>query len=221
MCHFNNIRKIFFWIYFFSEYDAIFNIGFIISVGESIDRQRMGNFLKQIEFVKGLSKTFNVAWNDTNVGIITYSNDSAVRYRFGDISDQTELEEALDNITRRGDGRNIGKALDLARTDLFNISNTGRNVTARNILIVVTDGGSDDDILVPTIGLKNVNVTIFGIGIDQYVLPELNDMASDPNAEHVFTIDFYDDLGPTMGPLKDAIIKGMEVRIVCQTKRCK
>ena len=181
----------------------------------------MGNFLKQIEFVKGLSKTFNVAKNDTNVGIITYSNDSAVRYRFGDISDQTELEAALDNITTRGDGRNIGKALDLARTDLFNFSNAGRNVTARNILIVVTDGGSDDDILVPTIGLKNVNVTIFGIGIDQYVLPELNDMASDPNAEHVFTIDFYGDLGPTMGPLKDAIIKGMKVIKVCQTKRSK
>ena len=169
----------------------------------------MGNFLKQIEFVKGLSKTFNVAGNDTNVGIITYSNNATVRYRFGDITDQTELEDALDNLTIMGDGRNVGKALDLARTDLFDLSNTGRNITASNILIVVTDGKSEDDIVTPSDALKrDTNITIFSIGVDEYDRDELNEMASEPASEHVFTIDFYDGLGPIIGTLKDAIIMG-------------
>lgn len=151
--------------------------------------------------------------HDTNVGIITYSGDAAVRYGFENITNQTELENALDTLTINGSGRNIGEALDLARTDLFNQSNEGRNGT-RNILIVVTDGGSDDNLPVPTQALKRDGVTIFSIGIDGYVLDQLNEMASDPDSEHVFTIDFYDELGPTMAPLKDAIIRGLYGRSV-------
>ena len=146
--------------------------------------------------------------HDTNVGIITYAGDAAVRYGFDNITNQTELENALDTLTIEGSGRNIGEALHLARTDLFNQSNEGRNGT-RNILVVVTDGGSDDNLTFPSQALKRDGVTIFSVGIDGYVRDQLNEMASDPDPEHVFTINFYDGLGPTMAPLKDAIIRGL------------
>ncbi|KAL9959813.1 hypothetical protein ACROYT_G033169 [Oculina patagonica] len=197
-------------------YSTIFNIAYVIYTGESIDRYRKGNFAKQIEFAKGLSKTFNVDRSDTNVGIITYSGDAAVRYRFENITNQADLESALDSLTISGNGRNIGEALHLARTDLFNQSNEGRNVT-RNILVVITDGGSDDDLAVPTYALKEDGVTIFSVGIDRYVRGQLNEMASDPDSEHVFTIDFYDGLGLTMAPLKDAIIQDVDP---CANKPC-
>ena len=177
--------------------------------GESIDRYRKGNFAKLIAFVGGLAKTFHVSNNDTNFGIITYTGEAEVRYRFADISNQMDLESALNSINITGNGRNIGKALDLARTDVFNQSDPGRNISVQNILVVVTDGGSDDDIAVPAAALKANNVTIFSVGIDRYVRSQLNEMASDPDSGHVFTIDFYDGLGPTMAILKDAIIRGM------------
>ena len=191
------------------EYGVIFNIAFVIYTGENIDQYHKGNFKKQIEFVKGLSKTFNVTRDDTNVGIITYASDAAVRYRFENITNQTELETALDTLAISGSGRNIDKALDVASTDLFRQPIPGRNDTVRNILVVITDGGSDDEIAVPTYALKGDGVTIFSVGIDQYVRGQLNEMASDPDSEHVFTIDVYDELGPTMAPLKDAIIRGL------------
>ena len=192
----------------FSGYTTILNIVFVIYTGDSIDRYHKGNFAKEIAFVKGLFKSFNVNVNDTNAGIITYSGDAEVRYRFEDISNQTDLDNALNTIKINGSGRNIGKALHLARTVLFNESNLLRNVKARNILVVVADGGSEDDLAVPTHALKDNNVTIFSLGIDRYVRGQLNEMASDPDSNHVFTIDFYDDLGRTLPPLKDAIIRG-------------
>lgn len=185
------------------------DIAFVMYTGESIDQYHKGNFMKQIEFVKGLSKTFNVSRTDTNVGIITYAGDAAVRYRFEDITNQTELENALDTLTLSGSGRNIGKALDAAQKDLFNRSMPDRNYTVRDILVVIADGGSDDDIAVPTYALKEDDVTIFSVGIAQYVPGQLNEMASDPDSDHVFTIDNYDELGPTMAPLKDEIIRGL------------
>ena len=96
----------------------------------------------------------------------------------------------------------------MARTDLFSQPIPGRNDTVRDILVVITDSGSDDDIAVPTYALKEDGVTIFSVGIDRYVRGQLNEMASEPDSEHVFTIDIYDELGPTMAPLKDAIIRG-------------
>ena len=130
-----------------------------------------------------------------------------MRYRFENITNQAELEDALDTLTISGNGRNIGEALHLARTDLFNQSNEDRNNT-RNILVVITDGGSDDDLSVPSDALKGDGVVTFSVGIDGYVLSQLNEMASDPDSDHVFTIDSYDELGPIMAPLKDAIIRG-------------
>ena len=164
--------------------------------------------MKQIEFVRGLSKTFNVSKNDTNVGVITYAGDAAVRYRFENITNQTELENALDTLTISGSGRNIGKALHVARTNLFNKTIPVRNDTVRDVLVVITDGGSDDDIAVPAHALKEDGVTIFSVGIDRYVRGQLNEMATDPDSEHVFTIDIYDALGRAMAPLKDEIIRG-------------
>ena len=96
----------------------------------------------------------------------------------------------------------------MAQRDLFNRSIPDRNDTVQDILVVITDGGSDDDITVPTNALKEDGVTIFSVGIDRYVLAQLYEMASDPDSDHVFTIDFYDELGPIMAPLKDEIIKG-------------
>lgn len=195
-------------MFFVIEYGVIFNIAFVIYTGESIDQYHKGNFVKQIEFVKGLSKTFNVSKNDTNVGVITYAGDAVVRYRFENITNQTELENALGILTINGSGRNIGKALDVARTDLFNQTIPDRNDTVRDILVVITDGGSDDDIAVAAYALKEDGVIIFSVGIDRYVRGQLNEMATDPDSEHVFTIDIYDELGPTMAPLKDEIIRG-------------
>ena len=164
--------------------------------------------MKQIEFAKGLSKTFNVTRDDTNVGIITYAGDAEVKYRFENITNQTELETAFDTLVIHGTGRNIGKALDVARTDLFNEPIPGRNDTVRDILVVIVDGGSDDEIAVPSYALKDDGITIFSVGIDRYVRGQLNELASDPDSKHVFTIDVYDELGPTMAPLKDEIIRG-------------
>ena len=194
--------------FFPSVYTTIYNIGFVVYTGESIDRYQKGNFAKLIAFVKGLSKIFNVSSIVTNFGIITYSGDAEIRYRFEDISSQMDLESALDSIKVNGTGRNIGKALHLARTNLFNQSGPRRNVDVKNIIVVVTDGGSDDNIAVPASALKEDNVTMFSVGIERYNLTQLNEMASDPDSGHVFTIDSYGGLGPTMAILKDAIIRG-------------
>ena len=179
--------------------------------GEDIDEYDKGNFKKQVEFVKGIVKTLKDDGDDTTVGIITYSDNPQVKHRFGKNTTHVEFGAVLDNLNMTEKGRKIGKALEVARTELFNRSNRHGNNKKQDILVVLTDGKSDDDLAVPSFALKQDNVTIFSVGIGRYSRGQLNEMASEPNSKHVFTIPNYDGLGPTMSQLKDAIVEGKTV----------
>jgi len=161
-----------------------------------------------MEFVKGVTKTLKDDGDDTNVGIITYSDKPYLKHRFDDNTTHAVFGTVLDKLNVTGKRRNIGKALALARTELFNSSDEHGITKRRDILVVLTDGGSDDDLAVPSFALKRENVTIFSIGVGRYLRGQLNEMASEPNSAHLFTADTYDGLGPTMASLKDAIVKG-------------
>lgn len=206
--------------FFIKEYSSGFNIGFVLYTGEDIDEYHKGNLKKQVEFVKGVAKTLKDDGDDTKVGIITYSDKPYLKHRLDDNTTHTEFGTVLDNLSVTGKGRNIGKALELARMELFNRSNEHGNNKGRGILVVITDDGSDDDLAVPSFALKRDNVTIFSVGVGRYLRGQLNEMASEPNSEHVFTIDDYDGLGPTMASLKDAIIKGKKITSLVVRVHC-
>ena len=182
--------------------------------GEDIDKYQKGNLKKQVEFVKGVTKTLKDDGDDTNVGIITYSDKPYLKHRFGDNTTHAELATVLDNLNVTGEGRNIGKALELAKTELFNRSDEHGSNKGRDLLVVLTDDGSDDDLAVPSFALKRDNVAIFSVGVGRYLRGQLNEMASEPNLEHVVTTDTYDGLGPAMAFLMDSIIKGSEITLV-------
>ena len=191
-------------VFFFLVYTGSYNIGFLIYNGISIDEYQKGNFAKEIALVKGIGKTFNISSNETNIGIITYSSGASVRLRFGDISSQAALESSLDAITVSGSGRNIARALLLAQADLFNQSTSGQI----NVLVVLTDGSSDDAVAASAHALRTSGISVISVGIGQYVRGQLNEMASAPHSDNVFTVTSYSELGTIMGILKDSIVKG-------------
>ena len=199
---------------FIKEYSSGFDVGFVLYTGEDIDEYQKGNFKKQVEFVKGVAKTLKDDEDDTNVGIITYSDKAYLKHRFDDNTTHAGFGTVLDNLKVTGKGRNIGKALEVAKTELFNRSDEHGNNKRRGLLVVLTDDGSDGDLAVPSFDLKRDNVTIFSVGIGRYLRGQLNEMASEPNSEHVFTTDTYDGLGPTMASLKNSVIKGNTITFV-------
>lgn len=195
---------------FVIEYSGTFNIGFLVYTGGDVDSYQKGNFKKLVGFVKGIVKTLKDDGDESRIGIIGYSDTPYLKNRL-DNTTYSELEVELDDLNTTGKGRYIGKALELTSKELFNQSNglTGRK--SRDIVVVIVDGSSADDIAVPSFALKENNVTIFSVGIGRYKSGQLNEMASEPNSEHVFTTNDYEGLGPVMASLKDAIVKGKEI----------
>ena len=174
---------------FFSSLDAHFSeleIGFAIDGSASIQFYGKTNFQKLKDFVTKLTRSFNVSNNETRVGLIVYSTTSTLAFNLDRYSSLNRTIEATNNATYPGGGTFIGKALNLAATGLFNDSVIRANVS--QVLVLVTDGVSTDDVIEPADSLSSVFVYVVGIG-KNYELSQLQRIARDKQ-ERVFPTEF-------------------------------
>lgn len=97
--------------------------------------------------------------------------------------------KAIDNIEKLRGGTFLGEALAFVDENVFGAVEPRRDIP--QILIVMTDGRAEDDLVMPVSSLKEAEVTIFALGIgDNVKTEELNLMASDPDSEHAFKTGF-------------------------------
>lgn len=79
--------------------------------------------------------------------------------------------------------------MDFARNKLYHESD--RHGLPK-MLIVFTRGGSQDPIAAAAQRLRDSGVTIFSVGIGNYDIQQLREMATDPDSKHVYKVDFND-----------------------------
>ena len=138
------------------------------------------------DFMKKLTRSFNVSSNNARVGVIVYSTNSTLAFSLDQYSSINETEEAIDNITYPGGGTFTGQALRDAVTVLFKNDTVRPNVT--QILVVITDGVSTDDVTLHANSLSSKFVYVVGIG-QNFDLSELNKITGN-KSERVFSAEF-------------------------------
>lgn len=94
------------------------------------------NFRRYIQFIKRLISGFNVAKYGTHVGIAVFYQDTKVMFGFERYLNLWTLLKAIDGIRFSQRGARTGKALEKARTKLFDAS--ARPGVPR-MLLVMTD----------------------------------------------------------------------------------
>lgn len=177
------------------------DLGFLIDGSGSVEMYGKGNFQKCKEFVKSLARAFVISPTDTRVGVILFSSRSELQFDFTQYKTEQEIEEAIGNIKYPGYTTKTGAGLTMAADKLFNNVRPG----VPRVLIVLTDGASNDDVVTPSEALKSRGVIIFTVGLGKnFKMDQLNVMASDPKEEHVFTVDF---------PQMETIVKAMQEKL--------
>ena len=117
----------------------------------------------------------------------------------------SEILATIEGIKYPKEGTNTGKALLKAKEDLFDKS---ARSGVPNIACVITDGKSRDDIADPAQKLRDSGVTVVSVGIGKnYDLKELQEMATDPDSQHVFKGEF-DALRSQVESIVDTACKG-------------
>ncbi|XP_071089121.1 cartilage matrix protein-like [Haliotis cracherodii] len=152
------------------------------------------SFVAALQFLVDLISGANINPNMVQVSVITFDTRIFTDIHFDDFSnDKPGLLSAiniLDYLARFGS--ETAGALTLASEQTFAANERGERPDARNVAIVVTDGGaSNTDVELQAAIAKLQNVSeVFAVGIGAGIsFMQLQDIASDPNTEHVYELE--------------------------------
>ncbi|KFP38780.1 Vitrin, partial [Chlamydotis macqueenii] len=163
------------------------DIGFVIDGSSSVGT---GNFRTVLQFVANISKEFEISDTDTRIGAVQYTYEQRLEFSFDKYSTKQDVLSAIKRISYWSGGTSTGAAISYASEQLFSKSKPNK----RKIMILVTDGRSYDDVRVPAMAAHQNGVIAYSIGVAWAAQDELESIATDPDKEHSFFVDEFDNL---------------------------
>lgn len=163
------------------------DIAFVIDGSSSVGT---GNFRTVLQFVANVTREFEISDTDTRIGAVQYTYEQRLEFAFGQYNSKAELLNAIKRINYWSGGTSTGAAITYAAEQLFSKSKPNK----RKIMIVITDGRSYDDVRAPSLAVHRKGVIAYSIGIAWAAQDELEYIATDPDKEHSFFVDEFDNL---------------------------
>ncbi|XP_014884431.1 vitrin isoform X8 [Poecilia latipinna] len=163
------------------------DIAFVIDGSSSVGT---GNFRTVLQFVANVTREFEISDTDTRVGAVQYTYEQRLEFAFGQYNNKAELLNAIKRINYWSGGTSTGAAITFAAEQLFSKSKPNK----RKIMIVITDGRSYDDVRAPALAVHRQGVIAYSIGIAWAAQDELEYIATDPDKEHSFFVDEFENL---------------------------
>ncbi|NXK30881.1 VITRN protein, partial [Piprites chloris] len=163
------------------------DIGFVIDGSSSVGTS---NFHTVLQFVANISKEFEISDTDTRVGAVQYTYEQRLEFSFDKYSTKEDVLSAIKRISYWSGGTSTGAAISYASEQLFSKSKPNK----RKIMILITDGRSYDDVSVPAMEAHRNGVIAYSIGVAWAAPDELEAIATDPDKEHSFFVDEFDNL---------------------------
>ncbi|XP_076827632.1 collagen alpha-6(VI) chain isoform X2 [Brachyhypopomus gauderio] len=184
--------------------DIVFLVDGSSSIGDD-------NFLKVKQFLHTFIMGLDLRPNKVRVGVVQFSNDPHTEILIGDYTDKNDLQVKLDKIVYRKGGTETGKALRFIQDSYFTKAHDSRAMqNVPQILVVVTDGDSADDMKMPSKNLRKQGFLIFTVGIGSVDMKELQFIANKPHERFVISFDNYQELLKATGSTMDKVCVSME-----------
>lgn len=153
-----------------------------------------GNFELVKRFVCDFIDPFEIGPHAVQVGVVSFSDWAERNMDLNSFKDKEKLTTAIERIKYIDKSTQTDQGLKLVRTESFTTT-AGARAGAKNILIVITDGESNDPALTRREAAalhKMGNVKVLAVGIRNADERELNAIAS--KADHVFNVKNFDAL---------------------------
>ncbi|CAH1226389.1 MUC4 [Branchiostoma lanceolatum] len=136
------------------------------------------NFKITKSFVQNTTSDFQIGTAHTQVGVVQYSSDPTEEFPLNRYTSLDDLLPAINNIPYRGGGTQTGKAityvLDNSLTEWH-----GARPGVPKVVIVVTDGQSDDDVTPPAQRANGSGIIMVAIGVGSGInMNELMEIAT-------------------------------------------
>lgn len=165
--------------------DLVFLIDGSWSIGDD-------SFAKVRQFVFSMIGAFDVVSHEgMQVSFVQYSDDAKTEFKLNTYHDKGMVLSALQMVNYRGGNTKTGAALKHVGDKVF-ISDNGMRRTVPKVLVVVTDGRSQDDVKKSAAKLQHAGYSVFVVGVADIDVNELRNIGSKPSDRHVFIVDNFD-----------------------------
>lgn len=165
--------------------DLVFLIDGSWSIGDE-------SFVKVIQFVTSMTGAFDViSPGGMQVSFVQYSDDAKTEFKLNTYHNKGIVLSALQNVRYRGGNTKTGVSLKHVYEKVFT-SDSGMRRTVPKVLVVVTDGRSQDEVKKSAEKLQHAGYSVFVVGVADVDMSELRVIGSKPSERHVFVVDDYD-----------------------------
>ncbi|XP_056668819.1 collagen alpha-1(XX) chain isoform X3 [Monodelphis domestica] len=184
---------------FYCDTSIPVDIVFLVDGSWSIGRS---NFRLIREFLANVISPFHIAQDKVRIGLSQYSGDPRTEWNLNSFSTKEEILEAIRNLRYKGGNTFTGLALTHVLEQNLKLE-AGSRSEAVKVVILLTDGKSQDDARLAAQVLKDVGIDIFAIGVKNADESELTHLASLPLDVTVHNVlDF-----PLLGNLTSRLIR--------------
>uniref|UniRef100_A0A8C4PYS6 Uncharacterized protein n=1 Tax=Eptatretus burgeri TaxID=7764 RepID=A0A8C4PYS6_EPTBU len=149
------------------------------------------NFGKVLSFLRRIVGAFDaIGPQGMQVGVVQFSDEARTEVLLNEHASKTALLTAIKNIRYQGGNTKTGRALQHAKTAMFAVGAGVRAGTPR-VLVVLTDGRSQDEVQRLAKEIQLNGVSVFAIGVADGDFSQLSQIGSQPSKRHVFLVDDY------------------------------
>ncbi|XP_068603529.1 collagen alpha-1(XIV) chain-like [Brachionichthys hirsutus] len=165
--------------------DLVFLVDGSWSIGDD-------NFLKIVHFLYSATGALDrIGPDGTQVAIVQFSDDARTEFKLNSYDDKERLLDAINGISYKGGNTKTGRAIQHVKENIFMVEGGVRRGIPK-VLVVLTDGRSQDDVNKVSKELQVEGYIVFAIGFADADYGELVSIASKPSDRHVFFVDDLD-----------------------------
>lgn len=166
------------------------DIYFLVDSSWSIGEE---NFKYVRHFLYNLTQALHQAGGGRfKFALVQYTNRLVTEFQLNSYPTAEEILGHIKTMPYRGGGTRTGLGLDfLIRTHLTAAAGSRAADGVAQVVVVLTDGRSQDDVAEPAQVLHLAGVKVFAVGVQDAVDFELREMASQPHDTYVFNVDTF------------------------------
>uniref|UniRef100_A0A3Q1AKS5 Collagen alpha-1(XII) chain n=1 Tax=Amphiprion ocellaris TaxID=80972 RepID=A0A3Q1AKS5_AMPOC len=188
---------------------AIADVVFLVDGSWSVGRP---NFKYIRNFMSAAAGAFQISEDGTRVGVVQYSDDARTEFKLNQHLSRPALLRAIGSLPYKGGNSMTGDALDYLLKNTFTEA-AGARKGFPKVLVIITDGKSEDPVELYAKQLRSRGVEIFVLGIQQADENEMKLMASTPYRSHVYSVANFDMIKNVQKELITQVCAGVEDQV--------
>uniref|UniRef100_UPI00398F45FB collagen alpha-1(XII) chain-like n=1 Tax=Pristiophorus japonicus TaxID=55135 RepID=UPI00398F45FB len=150
------------------------------------------NFNKILQFCfSTIGALDTISPEGMQISLVQFSDDAKAEFKLDTYSDKGRVLAALQMIAYKGGNTKTGRALKFLNDHVLLHSN-GMRKSVPKVLVVVTDGRSQDEVQKPALTLQEAGYSVFVVGVADIDVTELENIGSKPRERHLFLVDDFD-----------------------------